>query len=189
MNKTQQEAFLAQFWQDHIVSKGTTGLLLECSISVADLQEYYSLIGKQYNITRMKTIPDRGTIWLIKDAQGLPISCLYMTYCYDGLKGTGEGTKHILQWSYSYTRDLPQYRRRGLNITLRLASMLWANENGWDYMNSVPFELAHSNSILEKLDFQRHYDSHFDSYYYIKAINNKSTLLEIISKQLEKYLV
>ncbi len=138
MNKTKQEAFLAQFWQDHIVSKGTTGLLLESNISVADLQEYYSLIGKQYNITQMKTIPDRGTIWLIKDSHGLPISCLYMTYCNDCLKGAGQGIKHILQWSYSYTRDLPQYRRCGLNITLRLASMLWANENGWDYMNSVP---------------------------------------------------
>ena len=189
MNEAQQQAFLTQFWDDHVRKKATSGVLLECNIAVANLREYYSLIGKQHNITQMKTIPERGTIWLIKDAGGTPLSCLYMTYCYDCLKGTGVGEKHILQWSYSYTKDLPQYRRCGLNTTLRLASMLWANENGWDYINSVPFELAHSNHILEKLNFQKHYDSHFDSYYYIKNITNKSTLLEMISNQLQKYLV
>ena len=149
MNKEKIKTFLNDFTTKFLNKPGNK-LLNECTLEICNnLLDYYSLINvSKKNPCRIKNIPENQIIWVIKDSTGLILSSLYMTYIYTSKK------KKILQWSYSYTRNDIKYRRCGLNIALRLASMIWANHNKWDYMNSVPFPDSNSNYILKKMNFQ-----------------------------------
>ena len=191
MNQNNPEEFLQSFWKQYVKDKKGSRLLSNCTIAVcSNLKDYYRLIGTRKPTTRIKTLPSNQMIWVILDQEGIMLSSLHMTYCNNCLCATKPHKPHkphILKWSYSYTKDDPKYRRCGLNLALRLASMLWANHNGWNYLNSVPFEMAHSNFILQKLEFEKIYDES-QEFIYLKDITDKKKLQQSIHLHLEKYL-
>lgn len=184
MDKTTVNAFLESFNTTYL-GKGS-GLLSSCTLQVCtNLPEYHKLTK---NTTRLTSIPEDQIIWVVKDMDELLLSSLHLTYIKGLLHGARTGTQQIVQWSYSFTREDEKYRRCGLNTTLRLASMLWANSNGWDYINSVPFEHAHSNAILQKMGFTKLYDNYDDSMYYIKDITSKQQVINMCDSMIAKYL-
>ena len=71
-----------------------------------------------------------------------------------GIRDMDTSHYQILQWSYAFT--LPSHRRQGWSKLLRQASMDWASQLGFNYINSVPLPGAPSLHLLNKLDFTRY---------------------------------
>jgi len=153
---------------------------------VKDLDEYYTFINlPKKNSSRMKTIPQNQMIWILIDSNRKILSSLHMTYMYELIEDIHK--EHILQWSYSYTRDHPDYRRKGLNTVLRIVSMLWTSENDLDYIHSSPFIDGNANYILKKLNFTPFNNDFIQGY--LKQIKDKKELLILCNNTLEYYLV
>jgi hypothetical protein len=175
-----QQTLLTAFTQQYLSRQ--SGILSQCHL-VAEVsnRDYNLLVGKNAS-PRRSPLPTDQYIWgLVLTETGQLVSLLHLTYINDCMLGAEPGQHEIIQWSYSYTLDLPEYRRQGLNTCLRLASILWANQNNYSYMNSVPFTHAHSTPLLVKLGFKRYYDKVFNLDYYIRDIRNRVEVLQLVN--------
>ena len=166
------QSFLDIFNRQHLASH--PGIFGQCQlVGQVSLKDYNQFVGRA-NLHRVTKLSDDQTIWALVDKQtGALVSTLFMTYIYGCMGGASPGSHHILQWSYSFTKDSPEYRRQGLNTLLRLTSMLWAHKHGCSYINSIPLSGAHSSNLVESLGFTRYYDRVMEEDYYISRVKER----------------
>ncbi len=148
-------------------------------IAEVNLDNYNRLVAESRHY-HIKNLPKDQFIWGINNKQGKLVSILHMTYIYDNMYGADPGPQHIIQWCYSYTNN--DYRRKGLSRLLRLASCIWANNQGYSYINSVPLPNSNSISLLENMGFTKCYDKYFDTSYYILDIRDITNLNKMVKK-------
>jgi len=162
-------------------------LLNRCQlVDTVSLTDYNTLVGNKHN--KITKLPSNQYIWGLLDTQtDKLVSVLHMTQINGCMLGADPGSHKILQWSYSYTTDSEEYRRKGLSTILRLASSFWAHGQGYHYINSVPLPGSESNNLLNNLGFTRCYDSVYDNDYCILDIRDKSKIHQLILSRLEKY--
>ena len=156
-------------------------------VAEVDLNAYHKFASSRQTAPIKRLGPDQRIWKLVDRTTGELVSTLLMTYIHGCMGGASGGPHHILQWSYSFTRDDPKYRRQGLSTLLRLTSMKWAQERGCRYVNSVPLSGSHSNGILQNFGFTRHYDAVMSDDYYILEISDPDKVVELVQRGLAKY--
>ena len=165
---TDIQTFLTDFNRQYL-SK-CSGLLSNCQlVSNLSLSEYNKMVTHQSNLRRL---PPNQYLWGLVDETGKLISTLHFALLHGCMGGAEPGPQHILQWCYAYTLDDTRYRRQGCSLAIRLATMLWANDRGIDYLNSVPLAGAHSIPLLKSLGFIPFYDGDDDIYYIYHLTNS-----------------
>ena len=179
------QAFLDNFYLQYIAPLNHP-LFQKCRlVAKVEQRDYQRLLGKSPVINNL---PEDQSIWgLVNSDTEHVVSILHLTKIHDCMLGATPGQHHILQWSYAFTLDQPPYIRQGLSSILRLASILWANSLGCDYINSVPFPGSQSNALLQGFEFTRYYDRQFDLDYYIKEITDTEQLIGYVKERLQKY--
>jgi len=182
------QTFLDIFNRQHLASH--PGIFGQCRlVEQVALKDYNKFVGNSH-LHRLTKLTEDQTIWALVDKKtGALVSSLFMTYINGCMGGASPGSHHILQWSYSFTKDSPEYRRQGLNSLLRLTSMLWASKQGCRYINSVPLSGSHSRNLVESLGFTRHYDWVIEEDYYILDIKDQDALTTLVKEKLDKYKI
>ena len=144
-----------------------SGFLSQCHLETeVSLSDYNHCLSKGANQQPLKRLPPHQFLYgLVHTESKTLVSVLHLVYLYGCMGGAEPGPQHILQWSYAYTLDDKKYRRQGCSLALRLASMIWAQQQGWNYINSVPLPGAHSEPLLKSLGFTPFYDGDDDIYY------------------------
>ena len=175
----QQQSFLDSFTKDYLTP--LSGLLSKCRLVVIDqLKEYNRLIGASRS-SGLKSLASNQLLWGIVEIEtGKLLSVLFMTLLETEMKPFIGKTSRILQWSYTFTLDTKSTRRQGLSKMLRLASIIWASKNHYQYINSVPLKGAYSEAILLKFGMSQYKERDL-SYYYL---NIEASKLEILYESL-----
>ena len=187
----QQQVFLDTFPMTHLKSLTSERRVLGRCRLVANLstKDYNQLVAKGGSQAPLRRLPPDQYLWgLVDRDSGELISCLHLAYFHTCMGGAEPGPQHILQWCYAYTLDDPRYRRQGCSLALRLASMCWAQTQGYGYLNSVPLPGAHSNPLLLSLGFTAYYAKQDDDVYYIYRLGSPDKLESLVRGRLTKYL-
>ena len=156
-------------------------------VAEVDLKAYHKFCYTRQTAPVKRLGPDQRIWALVDRASGELVSTLHLTYIHGCMGGAKPGPHQIIQWSYSFTRDDPKYRRQGLSTLLRLTSMRWAQMRGCHYVNSVPLSGSHSNGILQNLGFKRHYDWVMSDDYYILEISDPDKVAELVGSKMARY--